>query len=177
MLKPISEIMGARLVDLDNSQTLGNVINWVINPDAKKISALMVKPAGMFSRSLAVATLDIIEYGPKIVVIKNSTALVPPSEIVHLPKLLRHKQRVVGSPVVTSAGKKLGSVEDILFETIDSTIQKIYVRPGILGILQQSDLIIPADKIVTIAPNKIIVQDDSDQWQTIRETSPAPTIN
>ena len=47
MLKPITEVVGARLVDLDKSQTLGEVINWVINPDEKKISALMVKPLGL----------------------------------------------------------------------------------------------------------------------------------
>jgi len=171
MLKPISEIMGARVVDLDTSQNLGEIMNWVINPEQKRISALMIKPAGMFTRMMAIATIDIVEYGPKIVVVKNSFAIVSPSEIVHLPKLMRPKQRVIGSPVVTVTGKKLGTVEEILFETSDSTIQKIYIQPGILSILNQPDIIISADKIIAIEPRRIVVQDDNGAWQTIKKTA------
>ncbi len=171
MLKPITEIMGARLVDLDNSQTLGEVTNWVIDPDKKQISALIVKSGGIFARTLAVTTIDIIEYGPKMVVVKNREALVPPSEIVNLPGLMRRKYHVIGSPVITVSGKKLGLVEDLLFETTDSTIQKIYVRPGVLGMFNQPDLIIPADKIVAIEQKKIVVTDDSGDWQAIKQTA------
>lgn len=170
MLKPISEVMGARLVDLDKSQTLGEVINWVVDPDRKQISALIIKPVGIFTRTMAITTVDIVEYGPKMVVVKNQDALVPPSEIVHLPKLMRQKQRVIGSPVVTTSGKKLGQVEDLLFETSDSSIQKLYVRPGLLGMLNRPDLIIGADKIVAIERKRIVVTDDSGNWQPIRKT-------
>ncbi|MFA5967430.1 MAG: PRC-barrel domain-containing protein [Patescibacteria group bacterium] len=177
MLKPITEIMNARLVDLDKSQTLGTVTNWAIDPDKKQISALMIKPVGLLTRLRAVATADIVEYGPKMVVIKNSDALVAPHEIVLLPALLRHHQHVIGSPVITASGKKLGNVDDVLFETTDSFIQKIYVQPGILGILNRPDLIIPADKIITIASQKIVVTDDSGNWQTVSQAVTAPTAN
>ena len=177
MLKPITEIMHARLVDLDKSQTLGVVVNWAIDPDKKQISALMVKPAGFLTRLHAIATSDIVEYGPKIVVIKNSDVLVPPQEIVLLPSLLKRHQHIIGNPVVTTSGKKLGNVEDILFETADSSIQKIYVQPGILGMLNRPDLIIPADKIITITSKKIIVTDDSGNWQTVSQAAPASTVN
>ncbi|MFH0912148.1 MAG: PRC-barrel domain-containing protein [Patescibacteria group bacterium] len=177
MLKPISEVMGSRVVDLDNSQTLGEVINWVINPDKKQISALLVKPNRPFARSLAIVPIDIVEYGPKIVVVRNDGALVAPKEILHLPKLMRKKHRVLGNPVVTQAGKKLGSVDDLLFETIDASIQKIYVCPGLLGIFNQPDLILGVDKIIAIESNRIVVQDDSDQWETVKKTATVPTSN
>jgi len=177
MLKPISEVMGARLVDLDQGQTLGEVVNWVINPDEKKISALIVKPAGLFAKTLAIIPIDIIEYGPKIVVVRNQNALVPPAEVVHLPKLMRRAHRVIGNPVVTSSGKQLGNVEDILFETCDATLQKIYVRPGILGLFNQPDLIIGADKIVAIENKRIVVTDDSGYLKATSETAPLPSTN
>jgi len=169
--------MNARLVDLDNSQVLGEVTNWVIDPDKKQISALMVKPAGMLARLRAVSTADIVEYGPKIVVVKNASVLVDPNEIVHLPPLLRRKQHVIGSPVITASGKKLGGVEDVLFETTDSSIQKIYVQPGILGMFNQPDLIIPIDKVIAIESKKIVVTDDSGEWQAISQRAPVPSAN
>jgi len=173
MLKPITAVMGARLMDLDRSQTLGEIVNWVIDPNEKKISALMVKPAGFFSRILAISTLDIVEYGPKMVIVKNQQALVSPNELVHVSKLMRHHRHVIGNPVVTQSGKQLGVVEDILFETSDSTIQKIYVQPGILGILRQSDLIIGADKIFSIEPKRIVITENGSDWKTIEEAAPA----
>lgn len=176
MLKPISEVMGARLVDLDQGQTLGEIVNWVINPDEKKISALMVRPGGVFAKTLAISPVDIIEYGPRIVVVRNQNSLVPPAEIVHLPKLIRHHQHLLGSVVATVSGKQLGNVEDILFETCDSTLQKIYVRPGVLGLLHQPDLIIGVDKIVTIKSTRIIVTDDSGYFRATT-TAPAPSPN
>lgn len=169
--------MGARVVDLDNCSALGIVTNWVINPDKKQISALLVKPAGVFTRILAVPTIDIVEYGPKMIIIKNHSALVAPGEILHLPKLIRKKRRVIGNLVITTSGKKLGSVEDLLFETIDSTLQKLYITSGLLGILSHPDLIIGADKIVSIEQKKIIVQDDINAEQVIKETSPVPLAN
>lgn len=177
MLKPISEVLGARVVDLDDCSALGTVSNWVINPDKKQISALLIKPAGVFTRTLAIPTIDIVEYGPKMIVIKNHSALVNPGEILHLPKLIRKKHRVIGNIVITVSGKKLGTVEDLLFETIDSTLQKIYITSGILGILSQPDLIIGADKIVSIEQKKIVVQDDSNLEQPVKEVAPLPLAN
>ena len=165
MLKAITEIGNSRVIDFDDSRTLGKVTNWIINPTEKRISAFLVKPAGFFKPNLAVATIDIIEYGPKLVIVKDESALVNPTEVISLPKLIRHRHKVLGNPVVTRSNKHLGKVSEILFETIDSTIQRIYVEPNILSALKQPDLIISADKIVQIMPNKIIVQNDDYAWQ------------
>ena len=48
MLKPISEVVGAKLVDLENSQTIGRITDWIVDPQQKKISALVTKLPGMF---------------------------------------------------------------------------------------------------------------------------------
>ncbi|MFH1088788.1 MAG: PRC-barrel domain-containing protein [Patescibacteria group bacterium] len=165
MLKAITEIGNSRVIEFDDNRTLGKVVNWIINPTEKRISAFLVKPAGFFKPNLAVATIDIVEYGPKLVIVKNESALVAPREVVSLPKLIRQRHKVLGNPVVTQSNKPLGKVSEILFETIDSTIQRIYVEPNILSALRQPDLIISADKIIQITPKKIIVQNDDYAWQ------------
>lgn len=165
MLKAITEIGNSRVIDFDNNRTLGTVSNWVINPEERKISALLIKRAGFLKPILAISTVDIIEYGPKLVIVKNESSLVEPTEVVSLPKLIRHRHRVLGNPVFTQSNKYLGKVSEILFETIDSTIQRIYVEPSFLGALKQPDLIISADKITEITPKKIVVQNDDYAWQ------------
>jgi len=98
-------------------------------------------------------------------------ALVTPSEVVSLPKLIRQRHKVLGNPVVTQSKKILGRVSEVLFETTDSTIQRIYVEPSLLGALKQPDLIISADKIIQITPRKIVVQNDDYAWQPSAKTS------
>lgn len=161
MLKTITSVLKSKLVDWENSQTIGIVSDWVVDPIQKKISALIVKLPGMFKRTSVVTTIDIVEYGPGMVIVRNQNAIVPIQEVMGLDKLVKSKQKIIGCPVVTESGKKLGKTEDFLFETTDSTIQKIYLHPHILDLLKSPDLIIGADKIVEIKPKQIIVSDDA----------------
>ncbi|OGB74205.1 hypothetical protein A2V68_00310 [candidate division Kazan bacterium RBG_13_50_9] len=161
MLKPISEIVGAKLVDWEDSQTIGEVTNWVIDPDRKKISALIVKLAGLWRGLSVVTTIDVVEYGPGMVIVRNANAVVTPGEVAGLPQLLKTKHHVIQSRVETQSGKLLGKVEDLLFETTDSTIQKLYIKPSGLSLLSLPDLVVGADKIARIEPRRIVVFDDA----------------
>lgn len=160
MLKSISEVVGSRLVDLDKSQTIGEVVNWVVNPDERRLSALIVRPAGLFAKTMVVTTADIIEYGPRMVVVKNQLAVVLPDEVSGMPKLLRSKFRLLGGRVETQSGRLIGQIEDIMFETTDSSLQKFYVKPPLLGLVTRPDVIIGVDKVVRIEPRRIIVNNE-----------------
>ena len=160
MLKAITDIVGSKLVDLEGSQTIGQVVGWVVNSQEKKISALLIKLPGLLRKLMVVTTIDIIEYGPGIVVVRNQNAVVSSNEVVGLQKLIKSKHRIIDSRVETKSGKVLGLVENLLFETTDSTIQKLYVKPRLLEALNKPDLIISADRIIEIGSNKVIVDDD-----------------
>lgn len=174
MLKAISEVMGNKLVDLDKSQAIGQVTNWVINPAERKLSALVVKPAGVFTRTMVVTTADIVEYGPQMIVIRNQTAMVPPEEVVGLPQLLKTHHRVMGERVETTKGKLIGKVEDVLFETTDSTLQKFYIKPTLLGLVTRPDVIIGIDKVVRIEPRRLVVSDEVGEPTGNARTASAP---
>lgn len=161
MLRQIIKLPGSKLVDLDNGETIGEIVDWIIDPDNKKISALTIKEPGFFKQLKVITTIDIVEYGPGIVVVRNRNAVVAPKEVVRLKNIINPKKRVIGSQVRTVSNKILGTIEDLLFETTDSTIQKLYIKPPIINMLSKPDLIIGADKIVKIEPGKITVQDDA----------------
>ncbi|OGB74791.1 hypothetical protein A2810_00560 [candidate division Kazan bacterium RIFCSPHIGHO2_01_FULL_49_10] len=171
MLKAISEVVGSRLVDLDKSQTIGEVVNWVVNPDDRRLSAVVVRVAGLFGKTMVVTTTDIIEYGPRMVVVKNQLSVVAPEEVAGMPKLLRSKFRLIGGRVETKSGRSLGQIEDIMFETTDSSLQKFYVKPSLLGLATRPDVIIGIDKVVRIEPRRIIVNDETGE-----PIAPAQTV-
>lgn len=160
MLKAITDIVGSKLISLESSQTIGQVVGWVVNSQEKKISALLIKLPGLLKKLMVITTIDVIEYGPRIVVVRNQNAVVGSGEVVGLKKLIQSKHRIIDSRVETKSGKVLGLVENLLFETTDSTIQKLYVKPRLLDTFNKPDLIIPADRIVEIGSKKIIVDND-----------------
>lgn len=175
MLKQITKLPGSKLVDLDNGETIGKIVNWIIDPDNRKISALTVKEPGLFKQIKIITTIDVVEYGPGIVVVRNRNAIVAPKEIARLKNIIKQKKRVIGSKVTTISNKILGTIEDLLFETTDSTIQKLYIKPPIINMLSKPDLIIGADKIVKIEPGKITVQDDAGTPQSSKLIDPSVT--
>ena len=162
MLKAISEVVGSKLVDLDKSQTIGEVSNWVIDPRLRRLTALIVKQPGLFAKTRVVTTTDIIEYGPRIVVVKNESTVISPDEVSGLPQLLQSHYRIMRERVETKSGKPIGVVEDVLFETTDSSLQKFYIKPSLLGLATRPDIILGIDKILEIQPKRIIVSDDVD---------------
>lgn len=174
MLKAIREVVGSKLVDLDRSQTIGEVINWVINPAERRLSALVIKQAGMFGKTRVVTTTDVIEYGPGMVVVKNQTAIISPDEVAGLPQLLKSRHRVMGERVETQSGKLIGRVEDVLFETTDSSLQKFYIKPTLLGMVTRPDVIIGIDKVVRIEPRRLVVSDEVGEPTRSTRTASAP---
>ena len=169
MLKSIKSIIGSRVVDFADSSTLGEVVDWVIAPESKKITAFLVRPAGWFAKLAAVPSLAVIEYGPKLLIVKDPEALRQPQEIMSNPKSISQKIHLLGSPVITSKGRKLGLAEDLLFETSDTTIQKLYITPDLINKFHQPDLIITANRIVNILPNKIVVEEDGAETSRVQQ--------
>lgn len=161
MLKTITSILKSKVVDWESSQTIGIVSDWVVDPGQKKISAFIVAPPGIFKKTHVITTTDIVEYGPGMVIVRNQNSIVLTQEVAGLDKLVKSRQKIIGCLVVTESGKNLGRTEDLLFETTDSTIQKIYIHPRIMDLLKSPDLIIGADKIIEIKPKRIIVSNDA----------------
>jgi uncharacterized protein YrrD len=173
MLKLVSEVLGSKVVDFESGQTIGEITNWIVDPDTKKISSFVVKRPGLLSAASALTTIDVIEYGPNLVVVRNQHAIVPPHEVAGLPKLMKAGHRVIGGSAQTQSGRVLGVVENVLFETNDSTIQKVYVRPRIIDMVKYPDLVISADKIIRIEPRRMIFSDEVNGPSTQRTAMPS----
>ena len=174
MLKLVSEVLGSKVVEFDGNTTIGEIINWVVDPNTRRVVSFVIKQGGLLSAPSALTTIDIVEYGPGIVVVRNQASVVPPHEVAGLPKLLKAGHRIIGGSAQTQSGRILGTVENVLFETTDSTIQKIYVKPRIIDMVRYPDLVIPADQIVSIEPRRTIFTDEA--GRPTSQTSAQPSV-
>ncbi|MEA1909626.1 MAG: PRC-barrel domain-containing protein [Patescibacteria group bacterium] len=173
MLKSIKLIVGSKVMDFAEDTALGEVVDWVLDPENRKISAFLVRGSGWFAKLQALPSMDVVEYGPKIIVAKKASDLETPGEIMKHPRNLKQKGRLLGSPAFTQDGHKLGIVDDVLFETSDASIQKVYISKSGVSVLSHSDLIITIDRVLEILPNKIVVKDTTTSTEPVRGTAGA----
>lgn len=159
-LRRISEIQQLPVMDIESGEILGEVVSWTIQPTAGKIAAFILERPRLWKKAQVIVPPDIIEYGPRMVVVKNIEAVVEPDEIVGLPELLTRPIAVVGFLALTESGKILGRVTDFVFEIISSTIQQYYVQPP--GGLDswRGEYILPAGKLIRIEKDHLVFPDD-----------------
>jgi len=72
-----------------------------------------------------------------------------------------NNQQLIGIPVVTQSGNKLGDVEGFNVDIESQSILEYKIRPSnLVKELMVGDFIIPRGQVVDITPKKIIVGDN-----------------
>lgn len=159
-LRQISTIKDMPIMDLETGDALGQIVSWAIHPRDQRIVAWLLGKQKLFQAPLAVVTADVAEYGPHMVVVRDRQVLIKPDEVVGLPELITNKMVVVGFRAVTTQGRPLGVVTDLVFDTIGSQIVKYYVRPHAMAGFLQPDLVLPANQVSQIQPDQVVFADD-----------------
>src|SRR3989344_284570 len=155
-LRQISSMKEGPVLDLETGDLLGHIASWVIHPRDQRIAAWLLGRNKLFQAPLAVVTADIAEYGPRMVVVRDSQPVIRPDEVVGLPELITARMVVVGFQATTVQGRVLGSVADLVFDTISSQIQQYYIRPQSMAGFLQNDLVLPANQVTRIESNRVV---------------------
>lgn len=160
-LRQISSLREMPVVDLESGDLLGHIDGWVISPRDQRVAAWRLKKTRLWQTMPVIITADIAEYGPRMVVARTRDTIIAPSEVVGLPELIAQKMSVVGFEAKTVTGQVLGRVNDLVFDTVTSSIQQYYIRPKTLAGLWQTDLVLPASKVVTITAGQVLFSDNT----------------
>ena len=68
---------------------------------------------------------------------------------------------IIGLPVITQQGVHLGHVVSLDIEIETHTITHYHVRTGIIRGLWHQELLIAASQVVSISPEKMVVEDNA----------------
>ena len=148
------------VLDLETGEILGQVIDWMVQPVQQKIVAYILTQPTLWRKAQVIVPTDIVEYGPRMVVVRDKDALIAPDEVVGLSELLRDQANLVDFRAETESGKLLGTVKDFVIEIIGSTVQQYCIQPPTLMGSLQGEWILPANKVVRIEQHKIIFPDN-----------------
>jgi len=165
MLQMAETVLNKPVLSLRTGSAVAEIIAPIINPDNLKIEGFYCQDNDSKGQ-LVLLYQDIRDILPQGLVIDDHDVLSDPEELIRLRTVLELNFELIGKPVETIEGEKVGKVSDYALEGTTMFIQKLYVSQSILKSLTGGSLSIDRTQIHEITPKKIIINE-------LMETAPA----
>jgi len=107
-----SDLLGLPVVDLVQAEKLGKVEEIVVDPDARRLCAFVIKDGRIRRRNRALPAQRVYAIGPEALTLETVTGAPDEADVAALPTL----GELAGRKVLSRHGKLLGSVSDILID-------------------------------------------------------------
>jgi uncharacterized protein YrrD len=158
MLQLSNNLIGRPVLSLRTGTPVAMTVDAIINPDNLKIEAFYCNDrfSGAQLVLLGQDIRDIITQG---LVINDHDVLSEPGELVRLEKTIAMKFVLLGKPVETVSGQKVGKVGDYATDTQSMYIQKIYITQSVFKSFTGGNLSVDRSQINEITPKRIIIND------------------
>ena len=168
-----SQIINSPIVSIESGEKLGRVIDLVINYENGKCLALLIQPEGTFVRKKIVLVDDISSFGDDAVMVQNENFTIPLKSSDEITAIVKKDIKIVSNKAVTYSGDLLGEVKDYEFDEISFKLTKLFISTGFLKDLVRGELVVVANKIMSIGRDAIIVKDAvvSENIESKRQTS------
>lgn len=158
MLRLSPTIIDLPVVSLRTSGKVATASEPIINPNNLKIEGWYCEDT--FSHeTLVLLSQDIRDFVPQGIAVNDHSDLVDPEDLVRLHDILKLEFKLLGKPVVTNRGRRMGKVADYALDTTDMKIQKLYVARPMYKSLTDGQLSIDRSQIIEITNRKVVVRD------------------
>ena len=158
MLQLSSMLINRPVLSLRTGTDVATALEPIINPGNLKIEGFYCQDSRSRQRLILVSQ-DVREIMPRGIIINDHDQLVQPEELVRLRPVLSVAFSLLGKPVVTASGHKVGKVGDYSVDIDSMFIQKLYVTQSIFKSINGGSLGIDRTQIVEITDKKIVVND------------------
>ena len=161
-------------MSLRTGGSVGTSLGPIINPNNLKIEGFYC--ADKFSKDtlilLAQDVRDIIVTG---LVVNDHDVLTHPDELIRLKKVMDIGFSLLGKPVHTESGKKVGKIADFATDTKTLYVQKLYLTQSLIKSIGSTQLSVDRNQILEITDRKIVIK-DLENTNRSRLAAPAPAV-
>lgn len=169
MQKLSSDLLEKPVVGVQNAETLGLITGFIVKSSDFKIVACVVN-SSISKNKLYLLPSDIRLVNNDKIIIDSHQKLSEFEDLVRYQHEITQNYNVIGNKVVTTSGKRLGKVENFIFDPAHFYISKLYVKPNILKSLLVTNLLIDRADVVDVKKNTIVVKDN---YAKIKKASPS----
>src|SRR3954451_365714 len=150
-------VIGKQILSLSTGQRLESVNDLVLEPDGRRMIALVVSEGGILTSSKVVPSSEVSSYGKDAVVVRAPDAIISASDQPELRAAVNHNDKILGKAVFTTTGDKLGAISDVYFDERTSDVMGYEVSSGLIGDTTKGTSYLATDEITGIGPDVIYV--------------------
>lgn len=156
-MRSVKELNGIAILDVAGGKKLGTVDEVVISPDDGKLLGFVMRGGGVLARTEHVIEADDIRsIGPDAITVDGDDLAHVPEAASEAIKAARTGGRsLMGRTAVTQQGTALGQIGDLMLDEDGRRLAAVVIGGGMLG---SSDAV-PADRIVSVGPDVVVVSD------------------
>lgn len=162
----LSTVIGLPVID-DAEERLGHIAGIFLNPDTGAVEGFFVRVASFFNSETLFLPVSAIEHWGSRVRVRGSDVLSPLRELVRVSRLYDEGRPVLGQPIITDAGRRLGRCRDVQFDTRSFRMEWLF--PKMLFRWRRP---LPIRAIIEVRPDAIVVRDD-EKIPLVEQVAPA----
>jgi uncharacterized protein YrrD len=160
MLKGKS-IIGKEILSLAEGVKLDKVNDVVVDPEGRRLVALVVSEGGFMSSSRVVPVGRVASFGKDAVVIESAEAIISASSDPELRELVEREDKILGKTVYTTSGDEQGSIADIYFQETTGEVVGYEISGGMLGDAAKGRSYLATEEITAIGDDVIYVEPET----------------
>ena len=157
MLQLSASLINKPILSLRTGGPIARVVSPIFNPANLKIEGFYCDDGSR--AQLILIYQDIREFSPQGLIVNDHDVLSTSEDLVRLQRILEYEFELLGKPVETTSGQKVGKVSDYAFETTSMYVQKLYVSQSFLKNLANGSLSIDRSQIIEVTSRRIVIQD------------------
>lgn len=155
-MKKSVEIIGLPIIDISEGNEMGTVARIVINPTEGSVAALVIDDGKWYRGAKLLPFAAIAGLGESAITIISDSAILPIEDVPALEQLLCTDVAIIGTKVLTKAGRIQGTVKEIIIDITGKIIAcEIEELNGDISN-------IPVDRILTFGKKVLIITDETE---------------
>jgi sporulation protein YlmC with PRC-barrel domain len=158
MLKLNNTLLNKPIISLRTGHKIAITKEAILNPHNLKIEGFYCDVLGD-KKTQILLFQDIREINRKGFVVNDHDSLSDHEDLIRLKEIIEIDYSIIGKPVVTTSGEKIGKVTEYSVDIDSLFIQKLHITKPILKNITGGHLIIDRTQVNEITPKKIIIND------------------
>ena len=164
----VSQIVGKTVVSAETGDRLGSVSDALI--DEGRVVALVIG-GGLLAREHVLPFQDVKTLGGDTVLARTGSGMIKPAEWRKSGTEAARSSALRGRPVVTTAGQRLGQMNDLLIDDQTGAVEELEVATG--G-LRNRHMRLRASSEIRIGADAVVVPEGALEQPGDSDTAPAP---
>jgi uncharacterized protein YrrD len=156
-LRKAKDIIGLPVIAVNSGKQVGEVKDLRFGPDWR-LRDIVLEAKGWFAPGRAIQSADIIGVGDDAVTVADETAAAPQREDPEARALTDGNGKLLGLPIVTIDGDRLGVIEDVYFEpNLGKQIVSCELSEGFISDLKEGRKLLPIPENAKLGEDAIVV--------------------